>query len=112
MHKILNSLTGTAALPDRKLGKNGPKVTAMGYGCMGLSAFYGPPKSDEDRLYLLDKLYEKGELFWDSADMYADNEDLLGKLTMHSADTSKAFNQFILVVAGIRLTQARQMVQK
>lgn len=66
-------------LPTRKLGKNGPEVTRLGFGLMGLSAFYGAPKSDEERFAVLDHAYESGELFWDSADMYGDNEDLLGK---------------------------------
>lgn len=65
-------------LPTRKLGKNGPQVTALGYGTMGLSAFYGKPKPDAERFAVLDKCYELGELHWDSADMYADSEDLLG----------------------------------
>ncbi|KAK5239474.1 hypothetical protein LTR40_014486, partial [Exophiala xenobiotica] len=65
--------------PTRKLGKNGPEVTALGFGTMGLSAFYGAPKPDEERYALLDHVYESGELFWDSADMYADSEDLLGR---------------------------------
>ena len=46
---------------------------------MGLSAFYGKPESDEDRFKILDKAYEMGETFWDSADVYMDNEDLIGK---------------------------------
>lgn len=48
-------------------------------GTMGLSAFYGKPKPDEERFQVLDKLYASGELFWDSADVYMDSEDLLGK---------------------------------
>merc|ERR1712217_90388 len=80
--EILGKVTGGAVghkLPTAKLGKNGPQVTRMGYGAMGLSAFYGAPKPDEDRFKVLDKLYASGELFWDSADMYMDNEDLIGK---------------------------------
>lgn len=50
----------------------------MGFGTMGLSAFYGAPKPDKERFAVLDAAYEAGELFWDSADMYADSEDLLG----------------------------------
>ena len=46
---------------------------------MGLSAFYGKTESDEDRFKFLDKVYELGETFWDSADVYMDNEDLIGK---------------------------------
>ena len=78
----LGSLTGGLVgnkLPTRKLGKNGPPVTALGYGTMGLSAFYGKPKPDAERFAVLDKCFELGELHWDSADMYADSEDLLGK---------------------------------
>jgi len=67
------------ALPTRRLGKNGPKVTALGFGLMGLSAFYGAVQSDEERLKLLDYIYERGERFWDSSDAYGDSEDLVGK---------------------------------
>ncbi|ETN45691.1 uncharacterized protein HMPREF1541_09524 [Cyphellophora europaea CBS 101466] len=67
------------SLPTRKLGKNGPEVTALGYGLMGLSAFYGTVKPDEERYALLDHVFESGERHWDSADMYGDNEDLLGR---------------------------------
>ena len=65
--------------PTRKLGKNGPQVTALGMGLMGLSAFYGQPKPDSERMAFLDKIFEDNERNWDSADMYGDNEDLLGK---------------------------------
>lgn len=69
----------TTKVPTRKLGKNGPEVSALGYGCMGLSSFYGKPRPDDERLALLDHIYESGETHWDSADMYGDSEDLLGK---------------------------------
>lgn len=66
-------------LPQRQLGKNGPLVTELGFGAMGLSAFYGATESDEERFKVLDRAYELGALNWDSADMYNDNEDLIGK---------------------------------
>lgn len=53
-------------LPTRKLGKNGPEVTALGLGLMGLGSFYGAPKPDAERLALLDKAYELGARNWDS----------------------------------------------
>ena len=56
----------TPKLPTRQLGKDGPQVTALGYGAMGLSAFYGPKMADNERLALLDKIYELGEWHWDS----------------------------------------------
>ncbi|TGO32746.1 hypothetical protein BHYA_0291g00020 [Botrytis hyacinthi] len=66
-------------LPTRKLGKYGPEVVAQGFGTMGLSAFYGSTESDEERFKVLDRAYELGQTNWDTADMYADSEDLLGK---------------------------------
>ncbi|KAK0106868.1 hypothetical protein ONS95_003590 [Cadophora gregata] len=66
-------------LPTRKLGKNGPQIPALGFGLMGLSSFYGKPPADEERLKVLDRAYELGETFWDSAGIYGDSEDLVGK---------------------------------
>lgn len=66
-------------LPTRQLGKNGPHVTALGWGAMGLSAFYGKPLPDEQRFALLDHIYASGEVNWDTANAYGDSEDLLGR---------------------------------
>ncbi|KAK5116649.1 hypothetical protein LTR62_007323 [Meristemomyces frigidus] len=82
VQEVIGKVTGGAAgtkLPTAKLGKHGPEVTRLGYGTMGLSAFYGKAKPDEERFKVLDRCYDSGELFWDSADMYMDSEDLLGK---------------------------------
>lgn len=46
---------------------------------MGLSAYYGKPESDEERFKVLDRAYELGQTNWDSADVYQDSEDLIGK---------------------------------
>lgn len=78
-------------LPTRKLGKSGPQVAALGFGTMGLSAFYGPPESDEQRFKVLDRAYELGQTFWDSADMYQDSEDLLGKWFKRTGKKSDIF---------------------
>ncbi|AEO69737.1 610cde7f-6d9e-40e5-99ae-ee28a26538ac [Thermothielavioides terrestris] len=66
-------------LPTRRLGKDGPEITAIGFGLMGLSTAYGTVGSDEDRLRVLDRAWELGCTNWDSGDMYGDNEDLVGK---------------------------------
>ncbi|EPE10823.1 aldo-keto reductase putative [Ophiostoma piceae UAMH 11346] len=67
------------SLPTRQLGKDGPRVTSIGIGLMGLSGFYGTRASDDKRLTFLDHVYDSGNRFWDTADMYGDSEDLLGK---------------------------------
>ncbi|CAF4298510.1 unnamed protein product, partial [Adineta steineri] len=66
-------------IPQRQLGKNGPKVSAIGFGAMGLSVSYGKVASDEERFKVLDRAIELGSTYIDSADKYGDNEDLLGK---------------------------------
>ena len=67
-------------MPTRQLGKNGPQVSALGFGAMGLSAFYGTPASDEERFKVFDRVIELGCTFIDSSDIYRDNEELLGKI--------------------------------
>ncbi|CAF1095138.1 unnamed protein product [Adineta ricciae] len=64
---------------QRQLGKNGPKVSAIGYGAMVLSSGYGVNKSDEERFKILDHAIKIGSTFFDTSDIYGDNEDLLGK---------------------------------
>jgi len=63
-----------------KLGREGLEVPAVGLGCMGMSEFYGA--SDRSRnLEVLDRAFEIGCTFWDTADMYGPftNEKLLGE---------------------------------
>lgn len=54
--------------PVRKLGRNGPAVSAIGYGLMGMSYSYGTPPSDEERFKVLDRAVELGSTFWDSSE--------------------------------------------
>ncbi len=65
--------------PTRQLGTNGPQVPAIGFGLMGLSAFYGRADTDEERFKFLDHLHAQGEFFWDTSDAYGDSEELVGK---------------------------------
>lgn len=76
-------------LPARRLGKSGPEVTALGFGLMGLSSMYGAIESDEQRFKVLDRAYELGELFWDTADLYGDSEDLVGKWFTRTGNRDK-----------------------
>ncbi|KAF1849945.1 Aldo/keto reductase [Cucurbitaria berberidis CBS 394.84] len=67
------------SLPKAQLGRDGPQVNRLGFGLMGLSTYYGKPKPDSERLAILDHAHKLGEHFWDSSDLYGDNEVLLGK---------------------------------
>lgn len=66
-------------IPTRQLGRNGPQVTALGFGALGLSTFYGKPQPDEERFAFLDHAHKVGARNWDTADVYGDNEDLIGE---------------------------------
>ncbi|KAI0520853.1 Aldo/keto reductase [Xylaria bambusicola] len=63
----------------RKLGNEGPEIPATGFGLMGISLAYGAAESDEKRLKLLDRAWELGCTNWDTADIYGDSEDTIGK---------------------------------
>ncbi|KAG5001343.1 hypothetical protein AAZX31_08G253800 [Glycine max] len=64
-----------------KLGSQGMEVSLQGLGCMGMSAFYGPPKPDPDMIALIHHAVQTGVTFLDTSDVYGPhtNELLLGK---------------------------------
>ena len=74
-----NQSSHRPVVSERQLGKNGPKVSSIGYGAMGLSVSYGKAGSDEERFQILDRAIELGCTYFDSADIYGDNEELLAK---------------------------------
>jgi aryl-alcohol dehydrogenase-like predicted oxidoreductase len=64
----------------RRLGSNGPEVSAIGLGCMGMSEFYGSG-SDEESIATIHHALDRGVTFLDTADMYGwgKNEELVGR---------------------------------
>src|SRR5262252_5696913 len=68
-------------MKERKLGKSGLEVSAIGLGCMGMSFGYGPPKDKEEMISLLHAAVERGVTFFDTAEVYGPftNEELVGE---------------------------------
>jgi aryl-alcohol dehydrogenase-like predicted oxidoreductase len=68
-------------MQKRKLGKSNLEVSAIGFGCMGMSFSYGPPKDKKEMTELLHAAVDRGVTFFDTAEVYGPflNEELLGE---------------------------------
>jgi aryl-alcohol dehydrogenase-like predicted oxidoreductase len=68
-------------MQKRKLGNSGLEVSALGYGCMGLSANYGPPTERQDGIKIIRQAVERGVTLFDTAETYGPfaNEELVGE---------------------------------
>ena len=68
-------------MQTRKLGKNGPEVSALGLGCMGMSHGYGVVADKKEMIALIHKAVESGVTFFDTAEVYGPfiNEELVGE---------------------------------
>jgi len=68
-------------MQSRKLGKNNLEVSAIGFGCMGLSFGYGPAVDKQHGISLVRAAVERGVTFFDTAEVYGayTNEELVGE---------------------------------
>ena len=69
-------------MQKRKLGNSNLEVSAIGFGCMGMSQSYGPPPGDRQQMIsLIRTAVERGVTFFDTAQVYGpfDNEELVGE---------------------------------
>lgn len=90
-------------MKTRKLGRDGPEVSAIGLGCMGMSAFYGG--SDEAQsIEVIHRALDLGVTLFDTAEMYGPhtNEVLVGKALKDRRDQA-----FIATKFGINYNEDR-----
>jgi aryl-alcohol dehydrogenase-like predicted oxidoreductase len=68
-------------MQKRMLGKSGLEVSALGFGCMGISFGYGPATSREEGIVIIRAAVEGGVTFFDTAEAYGPfaNEHLVGE---------------------------------
>jgi len=68
-------------MQKRRLGSGGLEVSAIGFGCMGMSWSYGPPKDKQEMISLLHAAVDRGVTFFDTAEVYGPllNEELVGE---------------------------------
>ena len=67
-------------MQKRRLGKSGLEVSALGFGCMGLSSGFGPPTDREEGIAIIRAALDRGVTFFDTAEAYGPfaNEELIG----------------------------------
>ncbi|WP_087692366.1 aldo/keto reductase [Pseudomonas sp. PE-S1G-1] len=83
----------------RQLGKNGPQVSAIGLGCMGMTDFYTTGTDTTEAIYTLHRALELGVNLLDTADMYGPhtNEALIGKAIAGKRDQVFLASKFGIV---------------
>jgi len=71
----------TDVMQKRRLGSDGLEVSALGFGCMGISFGYGQPTSREDGIAIIRAAVDRGVTFFDTAEAYGPfaNEELVGE---------------------------------
>jgi aryl-alcohol dehydrogenase-like predicted oxidoreductase len=82
-------------IAKRTLGRNGPEVSAIGLGCMGMSEFYGAG-DDAESIKVIHRALDRGVTFLDTADMYGPfkNEELVGKALKDRRDDAFLATKF------------------
>jgi aryl-alcohol dehydrogenase-like predicted oxidoreductase len=68
-------------MQKRKLGKNGPEVSAIGLGCMNMNWAYGPAVEKQHAISVIRTAVDRGVTFFDTAEAYGPrlNESVVGE---------------------------------
>ena len=68
-------------MEERYLGQDKLKVSAIGFGCMGMSHGYGPAQDKQQMISIIHAAVERGVTFFDTAEVYGPftNEELVGE---------------------------------
>lgn len=68
-------------MKKRRLGQNGPEVSSIGFGCMGINFGYGNAMDKQEAITLIRQTFDRGENFFDTAEVYGPytNEELVGE---------------------------------
>jgi aryl-alcohol dehydrogenase-like predicted oxidoreductase len=92
-------------MQKRLLGKSGLEVSALGFGCMGISFGYGPATSREEGIAVIRAAVDRGVTFFDTAEAYGPyaNEELVGEALAPVRDRVVIATKF-----GFRFEDGRQ----
>jgi len=93
-------------MQKRKLGNNDLEVSALGFGCMGLSFGYGPAVDKEQGISLIRAAVERGVTFFDTAEVYGPftNEELVGEALAPFRNQVKIATKF-----GFKIENGKQV---
>jgi aryl-alcohol dehydrogenase-like predicted oxidoreductase len=94
-------------MQKRKLGRSNLEVSALGLGCMGLSAAYGKPLSKQEAIAVIRGAVERGVTFFDTAEIYGPftNEDVVGEALAPLRDQVVIATKF-----GFKISETGQQV--
>src|SRR3954467_7071229 len=94
-------------MKTRTLGRDGPQVSAIGLGCMGISFGYAAKLSREDGIALIRAAVERGVTFFDTAEVYGpfENEEVVGEALAPFRGQVVIATKF-----GIRIEAGQQVV--